>query len=224
MRANAAVVVGIAATLLYRGSRQDVYDILWAVVFGFATLNILSLTARRFDGRANASLGGELETGRWVRSLDEPPPARAVLLDVDARQLLAALPATGCTGAHQAGAAPISLRARRVCKVDWALSGPVPWSAKECREAGTVHVGGSFAEVASSEADVHRRPAPRSVPYCIVVQPGVADPTRAPAGQGTLWAYCHVPGGSTVDMTAAIESQIERFAPGSPSWSWPGRR
>jgi phytoene dehydrogenase-like protein len=100
-----------------------------------------------------------------------------------------------------------------VCKVDWALSGPVPWQAEACRRAGTVHVGGTFEEVAASEADVSagRHPAH---PFCLVVQAGVADPTRAPAGKQTLWAYCHVPSGSTVDMTAVIEAQIERFAPG----------
>ena len=100
-----------------------------------------------------------------------------------------------------------------VCKVDWALSGPVPWTASVCRQAGTVHVGGSFAEVAESESEVAAgRHALR--PYCLVVQPGVADPTRAPAGHETLWAYCHVPRGSDVDMTVRIEAQIERFAPG----------
>jgi len=100
-----------------------------------------------------------------------------------------------------------------VCKVDWALSGPVPWDAEACRAAGTVHVGGTFEEVAAAEADVTagRHPAR---PFCIVAQPGVADPTRAPAGQSTLWGYCHVPNGSPVDMTERIEAQIERFAPG----------
>jgi len=100
-----------------------------------------------------------------------------------------------------------------VCKVDWALSGPVPWTAPVCRHAGTVHLGGSFEEVAASEADVASgRHSDR--PYCLVVQPGVADPTRAPAGQETLWAYCHVPRGSTLDMTERVEAQVERFAPG----------
>ena len=100
-----------------------------------------------------------------------------------------------------------------VFKLDWELSGPVPWSAEECRRAGTVHVGGTFAEVAASEAaTVARRHAER--PFCLIVQPGVADPTRAPAGRHTLWGYCHVPSGSTQNMTTAVEDQIERFAPG----------
>jgi phytoene dehydrogenase-like protein len=100
-----------------------------------------------------------------------------------------------------------------VFKVDWALAGPVPWSAEACRSAGTIHVGGTFEEVAASEEDVARgRHCER--PYCIVVQASVADATRAPGGQHTLWAYCHVPNGSDVDMTERIEAQIERFAPG----------
>ena len=100
-----------------------------------------------------------------------------------------------------------------VCKIDWALSGPVPWSAEVCRRAGTVHLGGTFAEVEASEADVNAGRHPDR-PYCIVVQAGVTDPGRAPAGQQALWGYCHVPSGSDVDMTAAVEAQIERFAPG----------
>ena len=100
-----------------------------------------------------------------------------------------------------------------MCKVDWALSGPVPWQAAACREAGTVHLGGTLAEVARSEAEVTAGRLPER-PYCIVAQPGVADPTRAPAGQHTLWAYCHVPSGSAVDASSLIEAQIERFAPG----------
>ena len=100
-----------------------------------------------------------------------------------------------------------------VCKVDWALSGPVPWEAPACRKAGTVHVGGTLEEVATSESEVAAgRHAER--PFCLVAQPGVVDATRAPAGRQTLWAYCHVPSGSTVDMTERIEAQIERFAPG----------
>ena len=100
-----------------------------------------------------------------------------------------------------------------MCKVDWALSGPVPWTAAPCREAGTVHLGGTLAEVARSEADVNAGRLPER-PYCIVAQPGVVDPTRAPAGSHTLWAYCHVPSGSQADASGLIEAQIERFAPG----------
>jgi phytoene dehydrogenase-like protein len=97
--------------------------------------------------------------------------------------------------------------------VDWALSGPVPWAAEACRRAGTVHVGGTFEEVAAAEAEVAAGRHPER-PFCIVVQSSVLDPWRAPAGGHTLWGYCHVPNGSTLDQTDAIERQIERFAPG----------
>jgi phytoene dehydrogenase-like protein len=100
-----------------------------------------------------------------------------------------------------------------VCKVDWALDGPVPWLAAECRRAATVHVGGTFDDIAHAEAEVAAGRHPET-PYCIVVQASTVDPTRAPVGKATLWAYCHVPNGSNVDMTSRIENQIERFAPG----------
>jgi phytoene dehydrogenase-like protein len=156
-------------------------------------------------------LGGSLEVGRWVDRVDDLPPSTAVLLDVGAAAVPglvgAALPDTyrRALGRFRAGPG--------VCKVDWALSGPVPWTAEVCRGAGTLHLGGTAAEVAAAEAAVAAgRHADR--PYCIVVQPGVADPGRAPAGGHTLWGYCHVPSGSDRDVTAAIEDQVERFAPG----------
>jgi phytoene dehydrogenase-like protein len=157
------------------------------------------------------SLDGRVITGHWVRSLDELPPARATVLDVTPRQLLALasdrLPHRYRRGLERFRYGP------GVCKVDWALDGPVPWRAARCREAVTLHVGGTFAEVAQSEADVAAgRHADH--PFCLVTQPCVIDPTRAPAGRHTLWAYCHVPNGSDVDMTERIEAQIERFAPG----------
>jgi phytoene dehydrogenase-like protein len=155
--------------------------------------------------------GGSVEAGHWVTSLAQLPPARAVLLDLAPRQLLEV------AGDRLPASFARSLRRFRygpgVCKVDWALSGPVPWAASVCRRAGTVHVGGAFAEVAQAEADVAagRHPA---TPFVLVVQAGVVDPTRAPAGQHALWGYCHVPAGSSVDMTAPVEAQLERFAPG----------
>jgi phytoene dehydrogenase-like protein len=157
------------------------------------------------------SMGGTVQTGRFVKDLAELPAARAILFDTSLETLLAVagreLPARYRSAAARFRHGP------GVCKVDWALSGPVPWTAAVCRRAGTLHLGGSFEEVAQSEGDVAAgRHAVR--PYCLVVQPGVADPTRAPAGQETLWAYCHVPTGSTVDMTERIEAQVERFAPG----------
>ncbi len=162
-------------------------------------------------GDAVTAGGGRIETGRWVESLADLPPARAVLLDVTPLALL------------QLAGNRIPVRYREelarfrygpgICKVDFALSGPVPWQNEQCQRAGTLHLGGTFAEVAASEAEVARGQHPQR-PYVLVVQAGVADPSRAPRGQQALWAYCHVPAGSTLDMTARIEAQIARFAPG----------
>jgi len=160
---------------------------------------------------ALAGSGGRVRTGRWIRSLDDLPSGRATVLDVTPRQLLGL--AGGRLGARERRALARSRYGPGTCKVDWALAGPVPWEADVCSDAATVHVGGTLAEVAASEAAVAGgRHAER--PFCLVVQPGVVNPTRAPAGRRTLWAYCHVPNGSTVDMTGRIEAQIERFAPG----------
>ena len=155
--------------------------------------------------------GGRVETGWWVRSLAELPPARAVLLDVSPRQLLA-LAGERLPGAYRRALGRFRYGSG-ICKVDFALSGPVPWTNPMCRRAGTVHLGGSFEEVAAAESEVAAGHHPES-PYVLVAQAGTADPSRAPAGRQTLWAYCHVPAGSGVDMTARIEAQIERFAPG----------
>ena len=100
-----------------------------------------------------------------------------------------------------------------VFKIDYALSQPVPWRAAECRRAITVHLGGSFDEIADAENAVMKGQHPER-PFVLAAQPSLFDPTRAPQGQHTFWAYCHVPNGSTVDMTARLEAQIERFAPG----------
>ena len=157
------------------------------------------------------SLGGEIVTGAPVRRLADLPPAAAVLLDVSPRQV------AGLAGARLPAGYARALRRFRygpgVCKVDWALSGPVPWTARACREAGTVHVGGTLAQITAAEADVAAGRHPDR-PFCILTQPGVVDPSRAPAGQHTLWGYCHVPSGSPADMTSQIEAQIDRFAPG----------
>jgi len=155
--------------------------------------------------------GGVVETGRWVRSLAELPRARATLLDVTPRALLG-LAGEALPPRYRDALARFRYGAG-VCKVDFALSGPVPWRNEAARLAGTLHLGGGFAEIAAGESQVARGQHPGS-PYVLVVQAGVADPGRAPGGQQALWAYCHVPAGSTVDMTAAIEAQIERFAPG----------
>ena len=157
------------------------------------------------------SLGGHIEVGREVRTLSDVPAARAVLFDVPPRMLAA------IAGAELPGAFRRQLLAFRhgpgVFKIDWALDGPIPWAAPECQRAATVHLGGTFEELAASEhAAVNGRIAER--PFVLVAQQSLFDPTRAPHGQHTVWAYCHVPHGSTTDMTDRIERQIERFAPG----------
>jgi phytoene dehydrogenase-like protein len=154
-------------------------------------------------------VGGEIETGHRIGSLAELPARDLTLLDVTPFQFLAMadLPAGYAR----------SLRRHRygpgVCKVDFELSGPVPWTNPDCRRAGTLHLGGTLDEIARSEADAEAGRHP-DAPYVLAVQACVADPTRAPAGKHTLWSYCHVPNGSDRDMTAAIERQVERFAPG----------
>jgi phytoene dehydrogenase-like protein len=158
-----------------------------------------------------ARLGGVVHTSTPIRSLAELPPARVILLDTSPRQFLAL---AGPRVTPRQGRPWARFRpGPGACKVDWALDGPVPWSAEVCRRAVTVHVGGRLNEVAFSEAEVHAGRHPER-PFVLVVQPCVVDPTRAPAGQHTLWAYCHVPNGSPVDMTDRMEAQIERFAPG----------
>jgi phytoene dehydrogenase-like protein len=177
----------------------------WPVVEGGSAAIVNALAA---ELTAN---GGRIETGHLVKRLDELPPARTVVLDVTPRQLLEmagdALPSRAARALARYRYGP------GVCKVDWALREAVPWEAESCRQAVTVHVGGTFEEIARSEADVNAGKH-ADHPYCLVTQPCVVDPSRAPAGRHTLWAYCHVPNRSSVDMTEQIETQIERFAPG----------
>jgi phytoene dehydrogenase-like protein len=155
--------------------------------------------------------GVEIRLDRRVRSMSDVPEARASVFDTSVPGLLAI--AGDRLSSRYRNSVSHFRRGPGVFKVDWALSGPVPWTAEVARRAGTLHVGGSFEEIAASEDDVaHGRHS--ESPYCIVVQASVADATRAPTGQHTLWAYCHVPNGSSVDMTEHIERQIERFAPG----------
>jgi len=157
------------------------------------------------------SLGGEIVTGVQVKSLDTLPPARAILCDVTPRQLIA------IAGQRLSPAYLRQLQRYRygpgVFKIDYALDGPIPWKAEECARAGTVHVGGTLSEVAAAERAVAKGKHPEK-PFLLVAQQSLFDPTRAPQGKHTLWAYCHVPNGSTFDMTERIETQIERFAPG----------
>ena len=179
----------------------------WPVVAGGSS-GIVRALVNELERR-----GAKLHAGHVVESLAELPPSRMTLLDVTPRQLLALDDGRlqsryrRALGRYQYGPG--------IFKLDWALSGPVPWTAEICRETVTVHVGGSFEEVARSESDVWSERESEH-PFCIVVQPSVVDSSRAPAGHHTLWGYCHVPNGSTYDMTERIEAQIERFAPGLP--------
>jgi len=157
------------------------------------------------------SLGGEIVAGERAESLEQLAPARAILFDTSPAILERV--AKDRLPARYRRALRKYRRGPGVFKVDYALSGPVPWQAAECRRAGTVHLGGTFEELARSEAEVNRGTHPER-PFVLVAQQSLFDETRAPAGKQTLWAYCHVPNGSTVDMTAPIEAQIERFAPG----------
>ena len=177
----------------------------WPVVRGGSQRLAQALVGRL------TSLGGVAESGHPVRDLSDVPGAPVILLDLTPAQVLAV-----CGSRLPQG---YTRRLRRfrygpgVFKLDWALSGPVPWKDPAVGAAGTVHLGGTLAEIAAAEAEVAAGRHPRR-PYVLAVQPCAADPSRAPAGRHVLWAYCHVPNGSTVDMSTAIEDQIERFAPG----------
>jgi phytoene dehydrogenase-like protein len=157
------------------------------------------------------ALGGRVRTGERVVSLGQLPAARAVLLDISARGLLDIagdrLPASyqGWLRRFRYGSG--------VCKVDFALDGPVPWAAEGCELAGTLHLGGSRAEMSATERVVASGRHPER-PFVLAAQPGVVDPGRAPGGRDTLWTYAHVPAGSSVDLGEAVTAQIERFAPG----------
>ena len=156
-------------------------------------------------------LGGEIQTGWEVRSLDELPPSRVRLLDLTPAQLLR------LGGTRW----PAGYRKRLACyrygpgvfKVDWALKEPIPWRAEACRRAGTIHLAGTLEEIAASERASWEGREPER-PLVLLGQASLFDPSRAPAGSHTAWAYCHVPHGSTMDKTRVIEDQVERFAPG----------
>jgi len=158
--------------------------------------------------RAN---GGEVVTGVNVERYEQLPKSEMLLFDTSPRAM------AGIMGDRFPAAFAASLRAFRygpgAFKVDWALSEPIPWKARQCLEAATVHVGGTCEEVSDAEAAPWRGEAAER-PFVLVTQPSVIDGSRAPAGKHTAWGYCHVPNGSTVDMTERIEAQVERFAPG----------
>jgi phytoene dehydrogenase-like protein len=156
-------------------------------------------------------LGGEIQTGKMVGQVDRLNPHRVALFDVPPRHLV-----------EIAGARfPMHFRNKLreyfygpgICKVDWALDAPIPWTAKECARSGTVHVGGTLEEISVSERAAWNG-LHSGAPFVLLSQPTLFDPSRAPAGKHIAWAYCHVPNGSSVDMSEVIELQIERFAPG----------
>ena len=157
------------------------------------------------------SLGVTFVTQHRVTQMDRLPPARAYLFDVSPVQLAeiaaARLPPSYCARLRRYRYGPGAF------KLDWALSAPIPWRAAECRAASTVHVAGTLAEVAAAEAAIWAGELPAK-PFILVAQPSLLDPSRAPPGRHTGWAYAHVPSGWTQDLTALIEARIEEFAPG----------
>lgn len=177
----------------------------WPLALGGSQSVADALAARLFE------LGGEVRVDAMVRSMADLPPHRVALFDTNPAQLASiageALPASYRSRLRRFRHGPGSF------KIDYALDGPVPWENDACRHAGTVHVGGTFEELAEAEAHVAAGVMPIR-PFVLVVQPSLFDSTRAPAGKHTLWVYAHVPSGYTGDATEAIEAQIERFAPG----------
>lgn len=177
----------------------------WPVAAG-GSQAIVDAMARRLT-----ELGGCVETGRRVTSLTELPAAHAVLFDTSPGAVVS------IAGDRLSSALRRRLTRFRhgpaAFKVDYALSGPVPWDDERCRRAGTVHVGGTAAEIEAAEHDVSAGRMPDR-PFVLVSQPSVVDPSRAPAGHHVLWAYAHVPHGYVGDATEALEAQIDRFAPG----------
>jgi phytoene dehydrogenase-like protein len=177
----------------------------WPVAKG-GSQSIANAMARYFE-----ALGGEIVVACNVQRLDELPAAKAYLFDTGPRALVEICGARLPTGYQK------SLQRYRygpgVYKLDLALSGPIPWLHEACRQAGTVHVGGTLEEIIVSEkACWENRIADR--PFVLVAQQSIPDPSRAPAGQHTCWAYCHTPPGYEGDLTEVIISQIERYAPG----------
>jgi phytoene dehydrogenase-like protein len=157
------------------------------------------------------ALGGQIETGMMIHSLDQLPSSHAILFDITPRQLLK------IAGHEFSAIYKWQLERYRygmgVYKIDWALEGQIPFTDPQCREAGTVHLGNSLEEIIDSEARSSRGHHAEK-PFVLLAQPSIFDASRAPAGKHTVWAYCHVPNGSTKDMSSAIEKQVERFAPG----------
>jgi phytoene dehydrogenase-like protein len=157
------------------------------------------------------SIGGKIETGRYIKSLDQLPSAKTVLFDVTPKQLLE------IAGHRFSSIYKWQLEKYRygmgVFKIDWALSEPIPFTAPEARRAGTVHLGNTLEEITLSEKLIWKG-GHAEKPFVLLAQQSLFDDTRAPEGKHTAWAYCHVPNGSVRDMTSVIEKQVARFAPG----------
>ena len=157
------------------------------------------------------SLGGKIETNTYIKSLVQLPSSHSILFDITPKQLLQ------IAGHRFSNIYKWQLQRYRygmgVFKIDWALSGQIPFTAEECRQAGTVHIGNTFSEIAAAELLTWEGAHPEK-PFVLLAQQSLFDLSRAPEGKHTVWAYCHVPNGSTVDMTEVIEKQVERFAPG----------
>lgn len=161
--------------------------------------------------KALEALGGQVVCSHWVKSWNDLPSARLKMFDLTPAQFLA-LAGSRLPGWYRALMQRFQ-GAPGVFKIDYALSEPVPWTHPEASGAGTLHLAGDLNELARGEAQVWRNEIPES-PYVLVSQPSLFDSTRAPQGKHVLWAYCHVPRGCSVDMTEAVERQLERFAPG----------
>ncbi|MEO6963797.1 MAG: NAD(P)/FAD-dependent oxidoreductase [Puia sp.] len=197
---NQRAVSAVALVLLAAGHTGG-----WPIVAGGSGSMARALTAYFI------SIGGRLETGFYIRALDQLPTSHAVLLDVTPRQLLT------IAGYRFSSYYKQQLEKYRygmgVFKIDWALDGPIPFTADPCRQAGTVHLGNTFEEIDAAEQMVWNGQHPDR-PFVILAQQSLFDQSRAPAGKHTGWAYCHVPNGSVLNMKDAIEQQVERFAPG----------
>ena len=157
------------------------------------------------------SLGGRIETSSPISFLAQMPPSRVILLDLTPRQILR-VAGERLTPSYRKQLEKFEY-GPGVFKLDWALKAPIPWKSPECAAAATVHLGGTLEEMIVSEKACWEG-AYAEKPYVLLTQPSLFDPSRAPAGQHTAWAYCHVPNGSTHNCTEAIERQVERFAPG----------
>jgi len=195
-----ATTSAIALVLLLMGHREG-----WPIPKGGSN-SIANALASYF-----VSLGGKIETNFYVSSLQQLPSSHAILFDVTPKQLLQ------IAGHKFSPFYQWQLERFRygmgVFKIDWAMDGPIPFTNQACREAGTIHIGNTFEEIAASEKLVSEGRHPEK-PFVLLAQQSLFDKSRAPGGKHTAWAYCHVPSGSTLDMVEQIENQIERFAPG----------